>query len=120
MVPLLLISTNVMIAISSKGTLRPNSVSEKTSLGFGHGTTVDMRTVMYEIRKVPKMKVSLSRKIHIIGLPQGTSLNTPWAGETSATMLAQPAGRGCTSSKAMVWLVVMVGASMVAGYAVVT
>ena len=71
-VPLLLIRMKVMIAISSRGTFRPNSISENTSLGFGHGTVVDMRTAMYEIRKVPKMNVSLSRKIHIIGLPHGT------------------------------------------------
>ena len=64
-----------MIAISSSGTFLPNMVSENTSLGFGHGTVVDMRTVMYEIRKLPKMKVSLRRKIHIIGLPHGTFLN---------------------------------------------
>src|SRR3954468_11725178 len=109
MVPLLLIRMNVMIAISSKGTGRPNSISENTSLGFGHGTTVDMRTVMYEIRKVPKMNVSLSRKIHIIGLPQGTSLNTRWSDDTSATMLSQPAGCGCgcTCPRAIAWLVVM-------------
>ncbi len=65
-----------MIAISSSGTFRPNISSEKTSLGLGQGTVVDMRTVMYEIRKLPKMKVSLSRKIHIIGLPHGTPLKT--------------------------------------------
>ena len=51
-----------------------------------------MRTVMYEIRKLPKMKVSLSRKIHIIGLPQGTSLKARWSEDTSATTLCQPAG----------------------------
>ena len=48
-------------------------VSAKTSLGFGQGTVVDIRTCMYEIRKHEKMNVSLSRKIHIIALPQGTA-----------------------------------------------
>ena len=48
-------------------------VSAKTSLGFGHGAVVDIRTVMYEVRKRAKMNVSESRKIHIIALPQGTS-----------------------------------------------
>ena len=46
MVPLLLIRTKVMIAISSSGTFLPNIISENTSLGFGQGTVVDMRTVM--------------------------------------------------------------------------
>src|SRR5512141_446357 len=46
--------------------------SANTSLGFGHGTCVDMRTCMYETRKHEKMNVSLSRKIHIIALPHGT------------------------------------------------
>jgi hypothetical protein len=41
-------------------------------LGFGHISVVEMRTFMYEIRKHEKMKVSLSRKIHIIALPHGT------------------------------------------------
>ena len=36
---------------------------------------VDIRTVMYEIKKALKMKVSLRRKIHIMALPQGTFLN---------------------------------------------
>ena len=44
-------------------------------LGFGQGVVVVIRTVMYEMRKLPKMKVSLTRKIHIIGLPHGTFLN---------------------------------------------
>ena len=74
MVPLLLIRMKVMIAISNSGTFLPNIVSENTSLGLGQGVVVDTRTVMYETRKLPKMNVSESRKIHIIGLPQGTSL----------------------------------------------
>ena len=46
MVPLLLIRTKVMIAIRISGIVVPPIVSAKTSLGFGHGTVVDMRTVM--------------------------------------------------------------------------
>jgi hypothetical protein len=64
-----------MIAMSTNGTSLPNSVKAKTSLGFGHGSTADIRTVMYEIKKALKMKVSLTRKIHIMTLPQGTFLN---------------------------------------------
>jgi hypothetical protein len=55
--------------------LLPPIVKAKTSLGFGQGTVVDIRTVMYEIKKELKMNVSLRRKIHIIALPQGTFLN---------------------------------------------
>ena len=40
--------------------------------GSATGTVVDMRTFMYDVRKQLKMKVSLSRKIHIIALPHGT------------------------------------------------
>src|SRR3954467_15246692 len=101
MVPLLLIRTKVMMAISSSGTSRPAIVSANTSLGFGHGTVVDARTVMYEIRKLPKMKVSLSRKIHIIGLPQGTPLKARWSEETSATMLSQPVGEAAGAAVSM-------------------
>ena len=74
-VPLLLIRTNVMMAIrmSGIGSL-PNNSSAKISLGLGHATTVEFRTVMYESRKQLKMKVSLSRKIHIMVLPQWTPL----------------------------------------------
>ncbi len=46
MVPLLLISTKVMMAISSNGNVVPPISSENTSLGFGQGTVVDMRAVM--------------------------------------------------------------------------
>ena len=45
---------------------------------------------MYEIRKLPKMKVSLRRKIHIIGLPQGTFLKARWSDDKSATMPCRP------------------------------
>src|SRR2546428_604190 len=92
MVPLLLIRTNVMMAIRSRGTLLPHSVRPKTSLGLGQGSVVDMRTVMYEIRKQLKMKVSLRRKIHIIALPQGTFLNARWSEDQSATMPWMPSG----------------------------
>src|SRR6266513_1560786 len=94
MVPLLLIRTNVMMAISSRGTLLPHSVRPKTSLGLGQGSVVDMRTVMYEIRKQLKMNVSRRRKIHIIALPQGTFLNARWSEDQSATMPWMPSGRG--------------------------
>src|SRR3546814_6732885 len=47
----------------SRGTFSPNIMSENTSLGLGQGVTVDMRTDMYAIRKLPKMKVSERRKI---------------------------------------------------------
>ena len=46
---------------------------------------MDIRTFMYEIKKAPKMKVSLTRKIHIIALPQGTFLNARWSEDQSAT-----------------------------------
>src|SRR5260370_17072435 len=72
MVPLLVIRTMVMIAIRISGMRVPPILREKTSLGFGQGTVVDIRTFMYEVRKQVKMKVSLRRKIHIIALPQGT------------------------------------------------
>jgi len=64
-----------MIAIRRRGTSVPPTVNPKTSLGLGQGTVVDIRTVMYEIKKELKMNVSLRRKIHIIALPQGTFLN---------------------------------------------
>src|SRR6185369_7557670 len=103
----------VMIAISSSGTFLPNIVSEKTSLGLGQGTVVEIRTVMYEIRKLPKMKVSLSRKIHIIGLPQGTSLKMRWSEDASVTMLRQPSRPGTAGWVAS--CVVMVCGSWFAG-----
>ncbi|MEY9225388.1 hypothetical protein ABH974_005811 [Bradyrhizobium ottawaense] len=45
-VPLLLISTKVMMAIRIRGMWLPPILRAKTSLGFGHGTVVDMRAVM--------------------------------------------------------------------------
>src|SRR3990170_8459441 len=84
----------VMMAIRRSGTLWPNIVSENTSLGFGQGSVVDMRTVMYEIRKELKMKVSLRRKIHILALPQGTFLKARWSEDQSETMPGTPSGSG--------------------------
>ena len=46
MVPLLVISTKVMMAISSNGTGVPMNSKPNTSLGLGQGVVVDMRTVM--------------------------------------------------------------------------
>src|SRR6202521_2685139 len=88
----------VMIAIRISGILLPPIVKAKTSLGLGQGTVVDIRTVMYEIKKELKMNVSLRRKIHIIALPQGTFLNARWSEDQSATMPSKPSGseRGST------------------------
>src|SRR6266436_8347911 len=94
MVPLLLIRMKVMMAIRMRGILWPQSVNAKTSLGLGQGSVVEIRTVMYEIRKQLKMNVSLRRKIHIIALPQGTFLNARWSEDQSATMPSKPSGRG--------------------------
>src|SRR5438093_13714891 len=93
-VPLLLIRMKVMMAIRMSGIFLPQSVKAKTSLGLGQGSVVDMRTVMYEIRKQLKMKVSLRRKIHIMALPQGTFLNARWSEDQSATMPWMPSGSG--------------------------
>src|SRR5450631_3488176 len=97
MVPLLLIRTKVMMAIRMRGIFLPQSVKAKTSLGLGQGSVVDIRTVMYEIKKQLKMKVSLRRKIHIIALPQGTFLNARWSEDQSATMPCKPSGNGRAS-----------------------
>src|SRR5205823_14583575 len=91
MVPLLVIRTMVMIAIRISGMCAPPISREKTSLGFGQGTVVDMRTFMYEVRKQLKMKVSESRKIHIIALPQGTG-NACLSPAKSATTPGRPEG----------------------------
>ncbi len=45
-VPLLVISTMVMMAIRIIGICIPAIVKEKTSLGFGHGTVVEILTFM--------------------------------------------------------------------------
>src|SRR5205823_8715899 len=84
----------VMIANRMRGILLPPIVNAKTSLGFGHGTVVDIRTVMYEIKKELKMKVSLRRKIHIMALPQGTFLNARWSEDQSAMIPCKPSGSG--------------------------
>src|SRR6267143_3881587 len=91
-VPLLLIKMKVMMAIKMRGIVVPPIVKAKTSLGLGHGTVVDIRSVMYESRKQLKMKVSLRRKIHIMALPQGTFLNARWSEDQSATMPCTPSG----------------------------
>src|SRR5258706_1196988 len=93
-VPLLLIKTNVMMAIRIKGICFPAIVKAKSSLVFGQGSVVDIRTVMYEIKKLLKMKVSLRRKIHIMALPQGTFLNARWSDDQSETMPSKPSASG--------------------------
>ncbi len=45
-VPLLVISTNVMMAIRISGRSVPAMVSANTSLALGQGTIVEARTVM--------------------------------------------------------------------------
>ena len=45
-VPLLLIRMKVMMAIRMSGMSVPPMCKAKTSLGLGHGTVVDIRTVM--------------------------------------------------------------------------
>ncbi len=45
-VPLLVIRSNVMMPMSSSGTLTPKTSRPNTSLGLGHGTGVEMRTFM--------------------------------------------------------------------------
>jgi hypothetical protein len=72
MVPLLVIRIKVMMAINISGMGSPPKLRANTSLGFGQGTRVDMRTFMYEVRKHVKMNVSLKRKNHIMAFPQGT------------------------------------------------
>src|SRR6267154_2209140 len=84
----------VMMAIRMRGIVVPPIVRAKTSLGLGHGTVVDIRSVMYESRKQLKMKVSLRRKIHIMALPQETFLNARWSEDQSATMPWMPSGSG--------------------------
>ena len=56
--PLLVIRTNVIRAININGIGSPPKLRAKTSLGFGQGTRVDIRTFMYEVKKQPKMKKS--------------------------------------------------------------
>src|SRR6476619_7250026 len=82
----------VMMAIRISGIFVSPIVRAKTSLGLGHGTVVDIRAVMYDSRKQPKMKVSLRRKIHIMAFPQGTFLNARWSEDQSDAMPCRPAG----------------------------
>src|SRR3954447_23618142 len=91
-VPLLLIKTKVIMAIRMSGTCSPPMRNAKTSLGFGHGSAVDIRAVMWERRKQLKIKVSLRRKIHIMALPQETFLNARWSEDQSAPIPRQPEG----------------------------
>src|SRR4029453_7164107 len=93
MVPLLEIRMKVMMAIRISGILVPPLDKANTALGFVQGTGGDMRTVMYDRRKQPKMKVSLRRKIHIMAFPQETFLNARWSEDQSAAMPCQPEGR---------------------------
>src|SRR4051812_34286180 len=80
----------VMIAIRISGTFAPPISSANTSDGSGHGTVVDIRTVMYEIRKQLKMKVPLRRKIHIMAFPQDALLNVRWSDAQSAAISRKP------------------------------
>src|SRR3972149_8318052 len=102
-VPLLVIRTKVMIAIRSSGMSWPPTCSAKTSLGLGHGTVVDSRTFMYPVRKQVKMKVSLSRKIHIIALPQGTGNACFSADQSDATPLRPDGAAAGSAILVIVW-----------------
>src|SRR3990170_7351977 len=108
-VPLLLIRMKVMMAIRMRGIFLPQSVNAKTSLGLGQGSVVDIRTVMYEIKKALKMKVSLTRKIHIMALPHGTFLNARWSEDQSATTPSMPSGRGSAPAVLVADCVICVG-----------
>jgi hypothetical protein len=59
---------------------------------LGQGIVVEIRAVMYDSRKQPKMKVSLSRKIHIMAFPQETFLNARWSEDQSVEKLRHPVG----------------------------
>src|SRR3712207_1813024 len=91
-------STKVMMAIRISGSCVPPISSAKTSLGFGQGTVVDMRTVMYDSRKQPKMKVSERRKIHIMAFPQDALLKARWSEDQSETKVRQPAAGSVAAS----------------------
>src|ERR1700726_1815612 len=97
-VPLLLIKMKVMIAIRRSGVSLPAIVNENTLPGFGQGTVVDIRTVMYESRKQLKINVSLRRKIHTMALPQVALLNARWSEDQSAAKPCQPPWRGGASN----------------------
>src|ERR671927_1106241 len=114
-VPLLLIRTKVMMAIRMRGISAPPIRSANTSLGFGHGTAVDIRTVMYERRKQLKTKVSLRRKIHIMAFPQETFLNARWSDAQSAATPLQPPGRVAANPVCVsAWSVICPGSSSAA------
>src|SRR5689334_934022 len=87
-----------MIAIRIRGISVPPILNAKTSPVLGEGTGVDLRTVIYEIRKQLKIKVSLSRKIHIMTFPQETFLNARWSEDQSATTVCQRGGRVADSA----------------------
>src|SRR5688572_28319610 len=78
-----------MMAIRIRGTFCPPMCKAKTSLGFGHGTVVDMRTVMYDKRKQLNTNVSLRRKIHIMAFPQETCLKVLWSEDQSLEIRCQ-------------------------------
>ena len=65
----------VLRKMADSGTPLQVFSQDDPSFPEGLATVVDDRTVMYESRKQLKMNVSLSRKIHIIALPQETFLN---------------------------------------------
>src|SRR5918911_5652611 len=94
MVPLEVMRTKVMMAMRMRGISSPPMCRAKTLLGFGHGTVVDMRTVMYDRRKHEKMKVSERRKIHIMAFPQDTFLKARWSEAQSVTRVRSRAGAG--------------------------
>src|ERR671913_117643 len=87
------IPTKVAMAIRMRGTFWPPICKAKTSLGFGHGTVVDMRTVMYDRRKQLNTNVSLRRKIHIMAFPQETCLKVLWSEAQSVANARQRLGR---------------------------
>jgi hypothetical protein len=76
---------NVMMAIRISGMGSPPNDSANTSLGIGHGSVVEIRTDIYPTRKQLKIKVSLSRNIHIMALPQGTPKTCLSRDQSSAT-----------------------------------
>ncbi|HJO76502.1 MAG TPA: hypothetical protein QF658_02985, partial [Pelagibacteraceae bacterium] len=66
--------------------------SPKTTLASGHDTAVDARPVNNEIKRQLKINVSLSRKIHIIALPQDIPLKTFWSAAQSCAKPSHPFG----------------------------
>jgi hypothetical protein len=72
MVPELVMSTKVMIAMRIRGIGAPPKDRAKISLCGGQGWVVETRACKYPIRKQEKINVSETKKIHIMALPQGT------------------------------------------------